>query len=379
MDLIAFKMLVGNRAKYFGLIFGVMFSTFLMAQQVSLFLGLMTRTCSTIATVQEAAIWVMDPSVRYFDEIKPMPDIDLYRVRGVEGVKWAVPFYKGTAVLKSGSVYQMVTLFGLDDTSLVGLPALMILGSGESLRAPNSLIIDEAGWKFIWPDTPFELNREVEMNDRFVRIVGVCDAPPSYASLPQVYTRYSEALQLTPQGAHTLSYILVKNEAGTDPKKVAQRIQETTGLQAMTSESFEWMTIWHFMNKTGIPINFGITVLLGFIVGAAIVGQTFYIFILENLMQFAALKAIGVSKRQILRMVLIQGALVGGMGYGLGMGVTALFFYTTRNLVALKGFTLYPPVMVGVAACIIFIIVGASFFSIRRVLVLDPAEVFRGP
>ncbi len=379
MDLIAFKMLVGNKAKYYGLIFGVMFSTFLMAQQVSLFLGLMVRTCSTIGLVQEASIWVMDPSVRYFDEIKPLPDIDLYRVRGVEGVKWAVPFYKGTAVLKSGSVFQLVTVFGLDDTSLIGLPSQMVLGQAESIRAPNSLIMDEGGWKYIWPTDPFEINRSVEMNDHFVRIVGICDIPPSYASLPQVYTRYSEAVKLTPQGAHTLSYVLVDHEPGTDPAVVAQRIREKAGLLALTSNAFEWRTIWYFIEKTGIPINFGITVLLGFIVGAAIVGQTFYIFILENLMQFAALKAIGVSKGQILKMVLIQGALVGSMGYGLGMGLTALFFLVTKDLVALKGFTLYAPVMVGVGVCVGLIILGASFFSIRRVLVLDPAEVFRGP
>lgn len=379
MDIIAFKMLVENRAKYYGLIFGVMFSTFLMAQQVSLFLGLMVRTCAPITNLQEASIWVMDPSVRYFDEIKPLLDIDLYRVRGVEGVKWAVPFYKGTAVLKRGSLYQLVTLFGLDDTSLVGMPTQMLMGHWESLKEPNALIIDEAGWKYTWPDEPFEINRQVEMNDNFVRIVGICDVPPSYASLPQVYTRYSEAIKLSPQGTHSLSYILVLNEPGTLPETIAQRIQDQTGLQALPSKAFEWKTIWYFINKTGIPINFGITVLLGFIVGAAIVGQTFYIFILENLMQFAALKAIGVSKTQILRMVLFQGALVGGMGYGLGMGLTALFFFLTKDLVALKGFTLYAPVMVGIAGCIIVIIGGASFFSIRRVLILDPAEVFRGP
>ena len=40
------------------------------------------------------------------------------------------------------------------------------------------------------------------------------------------------------------------------------------------------------MEKTGIPINFGITVVLGFIVGTAIAGQTFYLFTVENLKQF---------------------------------------------------------------------------------------------
>ena len=57
-----------------------------------------------------------------------------------------------------------------------------------------------------------------------------------------------------------------------------------------------WRTITYYMQRTGIPVNFGITVLLGFIIGAAIAGQTFYLFTLDNLKQFGALKAMGVTQ-----------------------------------------------------------------------------------
>ena len=61
----------------------------------------------------------------------------------------------------------------------------------------------------------------------------------------------------------------------------------------MTGEQFEWITMMYFMRKTGIPFNFGITVLLGFIVGTAIAAQTFYLFTIENIKQYGALKAMG--------------------------------------------------------------------------------------
>ena len=125
-------------------------------------------------------------------------------------------------------------------------------------------------------------------------------------------------------------------------------------------------------------MNFGITVTLGFIVGAAVAAQTFYIFILENLRQFGALKAIGVTDGQILRMVILQALVVGAIGYGLGIGLCAVFFQATREVTALAGFVLHWQVMAGTAAAVFVIMVLSSIASIRKVFVLDPAVVFRG-
>ena len=84
------------------------------------------------------------------------------------------------------------------------------------------------------------------------------------------------------------------------------------------------MTISYYLRRTGIPVNFGITVLLGFIIGGAIAGQTFYLFTLDNLKQFGALKAMGVSNSRIVGMVLIQGLVVGVIGYAIGMGLASV-------------------------------------------------------
>ena len=88
MSWIALKMLVGDRAKYLGIVFGVTFAALLMTQQASIFWGLMTNTTSQIRDLEGADIWVMDPNVRFVDDIKPLSDDDLYRVRGVPGVAW---------------------------------------------------------------------------------------------------------------------------------------------------------------------------------------------------------------------------------------------------------------------------------------------------
>jgi putative ABC transport system permease protein len=379
MNRIALKMLVGDRAKYLGLIFGIGFATLLMSQQVSIFIGLMARTASQILDVREADVWVMHPRVKYVDEIEAMPDVELGRVRGVEGVAWAVPLYKGNAVIRAtDGMLQQVLLMGLDDASLVGRPPEIVMGSLADLKRPNALMMDRAGHEFIWPGEPLRVGRIVEINDRRVEIVAIAKASPPFVTFPVVYTRYSEALRFTPPQRNKLSFVVAKAVDGVGPTALARRIEARTGLQALTWSEFAWRSVRHYIERTGIPVNFGITVALGFIVGAAVAAQTFYIFVIENLRQFGALKAIGVTDSQILRMVILQALVVGALGYALGIGLCALFFWATADVPALDGFILRWQVMVGTGVAVFVIMVLSSIASIRKVFVLDPAVVFRG-
>src|SRR5213082_3558431 len=95
MNVVAFKMLVGDRAKYLGIIMGLTFASLLITQQAAIFVGLMSRTFGAISDMSLPQIWVMDPKVQFIDDVKPLQDTQLYRIRGITGVEWAVPLYKG--------------------------------------------------------------------------------------------------------------------------------------------------------------------------------------------------------------------------------------------------------------------------------------------
>src|SRR6516165_8398423 len=211
MNWIALKMLTGDRAKYLGLVFGVTFATLLMAQQLSIFVGIMKRTGSQILDVRDADIWVMDNKVRYIDEVPGMPDTELQRVRGVPGVQWAERLYKGQARVRlpSGD-FRTVILFGVDDATLVGAPAEMIAGSLGDLRQPDAVIIDKAGYEYMWPGEPYQLGRTFEMNDRRAVLVGVCKASAPFTTLPVLYTRYSQAARFVPRERYLMSFVLAK-------------------------------------------------------------------------------------------------------------------------------------------------------------------------
>ena len=139
MNFVALKMLVADRAKYFGLIFAIAFASFLLANQLGIFIGIMLRPSSQVRDVVDADIWVMDPQTLYDGEVFALRDSDLYRVRGVTGVEWAVPMYKGTGRAKGpDGKFRTVILLGVDDASLVGAPRKMLVGSIRDLDQPRS-------------------------------------------------------------------------------------------------------------------------------------------------------------------------------------------------------------------------------------------------
>jgi len=377
MNWIALRMLTGNLGKYLGIIAGVAFAALLIAQQSSIFCGLMLLTSNQIGDIQGADIWVMDPNVRFVDDINPLSDTQLYRVRGVEGVQWAVRLYKGLsrARLRDGN-FQQVILLGLDDATLVGAPPHMVLGEISALRQPDAIIIDEAGYNLLWPGEPLRVGRVLEMNDRRAIIVGICKASKTFQTFPIIYTLYSQAVTFAPPERKVLSFVLAQPQDGLNAEALCQRIEEKTGLKALTNEQFRWATMWYYLENTGIPINFGVTVVLGFIVGAAISGQTFYLFTVENLAQYAMLKAMGTTNLRMVGMILLQALLVGAIGYGIGIGMAATFGAFAQGNTKLA---FYMPwqVLVGTGIAVVLMVVGASLLSIRRVLVLEPAVVFR--
>ncbi|HBY61161.1 MAG TPA: ABC transporter permease [Solibacterales bacterium] len=379
MNYISWQMLTGDKAKYLGMIFAIAFATFLMSHQVSIFCGLMNRTTSQIDDVEDARIWVMDPKTQYLDETKALTDQDLFRIRGVEGVEWAAPLFKGTSRAKGADGrFRGVILMGVDDATMVGLPRKIVLGTWEALRDPQTMAIDRAGYEYFFPGEPLATGKTLDMNDHTVKIVAIVDSSAPFVNLPVFYTKYSQAVRYVGQERNQMSFVLAQGKPGLTDEEVTRRITAATGLKATTGNAFGWETIWYYIANTGIPINFGITVIIALVVGTVVAGQTFYLFTIENLKQFGALKAIGVTNWRIVGMILLQALIVGAIGYGLGIAMTAAFFEATKDNLDLRGFRLLPHVLSGTAAAVVLIIVLSSIVSVRRVVVLEPAVVFRG-
>src|SRR6266849_4244660 len=217
-------------------------------------------------------------------------------------------------------------MIGIDDDTLIGAPRKMLLGRWQDLQHPNSVIVDRAGYRLLYPGEPERLGRPIELNDHRVTIVGISDPSAPFLSFPVMHARYSEAVQFQGQERKQLSYVLAKPSAGITPEQLCSRIEKATGLRARTTDQFRWDCIRYYLKNTGIPVNFGIMIFIALVVGTVVAGQTFYLFTIDNLKQFGALKTIGVTYRRLTGMVLLQAFTVGLMGFGLSTGMAAVFF-----------------------------------------------------
>ncbi|ANU07044.1 ABC transporter permease [Paraurantiacibacter namhicola] len=378
MQWIAIRMLTGDKQKFYGLVFGIAFSALLITQQLTIFVNLIERGASGVFNVPSAEVWVMDEVSRTTDVNYPMPATALDKVRGVPGVAWAVPHLRAGASVRTGDGdLEGVSIIGVDDATLIGLPSRMAEGSSDALSMPDSVIIDDVGATRMFENGQDPIGERLELNDQRAVIRGVSDAIPSFTSQVTLYTKYSRALNYVPGTRNRMSFVLVGTADGVTAEELASRIEEQTGLRARTRDQFVKDGVDFIIQNTGIPLNFGITVVLGFIVGVAIVGLTFSLFIRDNIKQFGALKAIGVTNGKIRKMVAGQAGLVGLIGYGLGLLGTVAFIWGFSADPTFKGFYIpwQVPLISLLAVAIILALTG--WLALRNVLKTEPAAVFR--
>jgi putative ABC transport system permease protein len=371
---LAYKLLVNDTAKFTALLMGITFAVFLMMFITSMFSRVMNHASSTVINIG-APLWVMDPAVETVSNSVGMPAYVLDAVRSMQGVKYAVPLYSGGALVKlADGNYQSVTVIGLDDTSLYGRPDL-IEGKIQDVYAENGFIVVRDA-EFSKLENP-HIGSEFELNDNRGVIVGIARVATSgLYGIPTLYTTYERAIQYIPNPRFTISYVLVEPKSPDDTPRIKQQV-EALGYRVRTKEEFMKKTEDFFIYKTGGGINMLIMTAVSFLVGLSISGQTFYTFTLENLERFGALKAIGTKSRDLVRMILFQATLAAFTGYGLGVGGCVLLIWLAK---------LRPP---SYAAMVTFsnlvvsfamvVIAGASSYAaIRRVLRIEPFEIFRG-
>jgi putative ABC transport system permease protein len=372
---IAYKLLVNDRAKYAALLVGITFAVFLMIEMTSLFSGILSRSSATVINIG-ASIWVMDPAVQTVANTIPLPDYVQDEVRSMPGVKYAVPLYSGGALLKlRDGTYQAVNVLGLDDTSLFGRPTLLA-GKIEDIFAENAFLAIKDS-EFPKLQNP-KIGTEFELNDHRGVIVGIARVASSgLFGVPTLYTTYNRALQYIPQTNFTISYLLVEPKTAADVPLIKQQVA-AAGYLALTKEEFIQQIADFYKYQTGIGTNMLIMTLISFIIGLSISGQTFYTFVLENLEKFGALKAIGAKGRELVYMILFQATFVSLTGYGFGVGLCAAVIWLARShLPDYAAIITYGNL--GLAFVMVVLIAAiSSYVGVRKVLRIEPFDIFRG-
>ncbi len=394
---VAIKMLVGDRGKYAGLIFGIAFTSFLVTYAACFFTGFMTRAFSLISENPDTDVWVMDPTVSSVEQTTNIPASALDRVRSVAGVRFATPLALGTAEVRfPNGRFQSFQVIGVDDGSLVGAPALPEDRSARALRVRDAAIVAEGGTdgKLLmpelkadqWPadgphlEVPTRLiatGDEVEVNEHRVIVAGVADALPRFPPRCLLYTPLSKASQILLPERHRLTFVLASVVPGADPAAVAARIERQTGLRARTADEFKKDTVlWYLVNCEDVG-DVTTMLVLAITVGFGVTGVMLYMFTQDSLKHYAVLKAMGATPRMLAVMILAQAGTSTLVGTGIGLGACGIASLFAGKLFDMPFRMMWFTPLAGLVSVVVVGLVAAAV-SMRPVFKLEPATVFGG-
>lgn len=394
---IAVKMLRGDRAKYFGLLFGITFTSFLIAYAGSYLGGFMTRGFALVSENPNVDVWVMDPAVESTQLTTTIPDSALSRVRSVNGVLYAMPLAVSTVDARfPNGRFQSFQLIAVDDATLFGLPRLQGGISPTVMRTPDAVVVASGGTNGKlqtpispanqWPYGQPRLNvptrelaagDELQVDEHRVVVRGLANALPRYPPEPLMYTTLSDAARMLPPKPHLLTFVIAKAAPGVSPRELARRIEAQTGLKARSSDDFKKDTVnWLLINSEDVG-DIGSMVSIAMLVGLGVTGVLLYMFTTDNLKQYAVLKAMGADSRLLLTMIFVQSGLCALLGIGLGLGISAIvgqvviveFNFPFRML-------WYVPIFATLMVVVVSLVAAAV--SARPVLKLEPGVVFAG-
>ncbi|MFZ4593110.1 MAG: ABC transporter permease [Verrucomicrobiaceae bacterium] len=376
---IALQMLRADRAKYFAMILAVSLAVFLMQNQASILVSIFGMTGAQIRDVSNADLWVMEQDTECFDQAKPVPVNALLQVRSTPGVQWALPLIKFDTYARADSgKLSVATILGVDDSSLVGLPPRMIKGDPEAIRERGTVMLDPGGASLLYPDIPASevIGRSLRIGSETLRVAALSNASAPFTGFPLLHMTRTTALTLKQAEDRDTTFILGSLQPGVPLDTVRQHIRDRFQLQAHSAESFMAASRDYYA-KQGIPQLFGLTIIIGLIVGTAITGQTFMMFVKENARHLAVLKVVGVTSKQFAGMLCAQATLVLLLGSAFGTALASLSSDLAREEPFLRG--VYLPVFVVVLTCgaLSAVTYIAVFFSFRTVQQLEPASVFR--
>ncbi len=371
---IACRNLCHDRARMLVTLTGIVFAVVLITLQCGLFLGFIT-TISGVVDHSRADVWVASKGVKTFDIAMPMPESRYYEVLSVPGVEKASRMVVDFAFWKKpGGGQESIEIVASDVASGMGGPWNLVRGDIGVLDAPDAVIVDQLYLDKLGVGA---LGQETEIIDSRARIMGFTRGIRSFTTSPYVFTAYRNGHRYSRFGQAQVTYVLVKAAPGTDPAALARRINgRVPNVDAYATEDFSRKTRMYWMMSTGAGAAVLLAAVLGFIVGTVVVAQTLYATTMDHLPEFATLKAMGAPDGYIARILGVQACVSAVLGYGIGMGICLLL--TELRKYGDEAIVLSPSVALAIFVLTLAMCLGASLLSIRTVMRIDPAMVFRG-
>lgn len=372
LGVVGLKMMFHDKLKLVGTLAGVVFAVVLSNQQGGTFLGLLHKNTMFIRN-SKADVWITPPSAQIVQPGKTISSQYVYDAQVFPGVEWAEPllFGGGTIRLPDGGT-EAIQIAGTRPPRFAGGPWNIVAGSEQALLQTDTMIFENSERATLGG---LNLGSVREVNNRLINVggftFGLIPFGPSYA-----FAEYDLARLLIGVDRDQVNYVLVGAKPGVDPVQLAADLQARfPDVQVLTTQAFAQKTVDWVLMKTPIGITLGSTTVLALIVGFVIVSLAMFSSVIDNLREFAVLKALGATTVDLALLLVVQSVTFAGLGSLIGLAAVSRVAGAIRS--AKLAVILPPQLYIGTVILMTFICVTASSLAILRLRKLEPAEVFK--
>jgi putative ABC transport system permease protein len=375
--LIAWRNLVHDKVRFIVTLIGIIFSVILIGFQLGLLLNFIDST-RTVVENSHADIWITGKHVQAFDLPTPIDKRWKHAAMAVEGVK------KVEGMLVNFSVWkrpdgrrESVSVIGLEPDATMGKPWSIVegLSSNELLKYHDAITVDKLYQEKLQAN---QLNQSVEVNGIRSRLMAYTYGVRTFSLSPNIFTNLDQARAILGGMApsSTYSYLLIKAMPGIDISLLKNTLQENMpDVDVFTTKEFADQTTKYWIISTGAGASLIMSAILGLFVGGVIVAQTLYATTMDRIREYSTLRAMGTPKSYLTAIIVKQALMGGAIGYLIGMSVTLIGAYLTKDAQATP---LLPLWLIGfIAICTLITCLVASAVSLKRVFAIDPMGVFR--
>ena len=371
----AWKFIRFDKAKSIGVIVGIMISTFLIGQQLGIFIFL-TNAMKALTTNVKADIWVVDNKTKDVNQLGKLDIRTLYVVQSLPGVQEAFPvLITGASANFQSGESGGITLIGVDINNLAAVldPAKIIAGKPADLQADGAISGEYYESKNLGENIDLGTALEINGKRAFFKMQtkGFRGFGASFC-----VTTIDKARYFSNQSSNTISAVLIKIKPGQNADSISALINRTIfGVKAWPSKKLANSTLKKILGSSGIALSTGTLIIFALVAGFFIIGLTMYTSALDRLKDYGTLKAIGASNKFISGLILTQAIIFAIVGF-----IVAYFLLLGfRKGVASSGltFSFSPLLLLGIFVVIAFISIGGASFALRRINGIEPASVFR--
>jgi putative ABC transport system permease protein len=370
----ALRFILFDKPKAIGALAGTIMSVFLIGQQCGIFIFLI-NAMSSLSRNNSEYVWVVDDRTTNVNALASLDNRignELQSIPGVEDVFPIVVTAAG-ARFESGKSAN-VTLIGSQAPSFAGGPWNMFTGNKELMIQDGAVITDYFD-KITLGD--ISLGDYFEVNGKKVLNSGLTKGVRAFGGGVYTFTTIERARYLGNFPINKSSAFLVKLTHVEEEAVVISRINSTlSGVKAWNGDEFSKSSIITVLKTSGIAISFGTLIFFALIVGFVIIGLTLYSAAIDRIKDYGTLKAIGATNGYIRKLIITQAMVFAVLGFIIGTIMVEGF----RSGIAKAGTYFDYPWWLRLTFFLVTVLIAllGSSFAIKRIVKLEPAQVFRG-